>query len=191
MESKCTMQPSRIFHGSFPKAPIRLTGGRVFVDVVLVNWDELYQDIVLNHSRTPRNFGEPPGATVHVHGDNPMCGDEVSVHLGIGAADTVDTIGFTGNGCSICMASASMMTQRVKGRVRNEAAEMADEFQKMLTAPDEIVPDERLGDARVLQTVRKFPQRVKCATLAWHALRQALDAAESGEGGRQFSIEES
>lgn len=158
--------------------------------------EELYQDIVLDHSRNPRNFGEPVGATVHVHGDNPMCGDEVSVHLGLDADGTLSPIGFTGNGCSICMASASLMTQKVKGKTVAESEGMVENFQKMLTSTEEIEGDRALGDARILKTVRQFPQRVKCATLAWHALHEALEAAtaKTGEPGagrdRQFSLDE-
>ncbi len=136
--------------------------------------EELYQDVILDHSRRPRNFGEMPDADFHIHGDNPMCGDEVTLHVKFSAADLVEKVGFTGNGCSICMSSASMLTQKIKRRPRAEAAELSRAFQDLLTAPSEPEPDKRLGDLTLLRGVRKFPQRVKCATLAWHALDQAL-----------------
>lgn len=154
-----------------------------------MNFEELYQDIVLDHSRRPRNFGELPDAQVHVRGDNPMCGDEVTIHLHVGEGEVIDGLKFTGNGCSICMASASMMTQRLRNRTRAEAVAMADSFHGMLTDEKPVEPDERLGDLRVLGTVRKFPQRVKCATLPWHALKEAIAASAAGEKDRQISIE--
>ena len=139
-----------------------------------VEFEELYQDVILDHSRRPRNFGELPEATVHVHGDNPMCGDEINVHLKFGADDIVEGITFTGNGCSICMASASLMTTKVKKKSRAEAEAMMHTFQEMLTAEEEKPPTIKLGDLELLKGVRKFPLRVKCATLAWHALEEAL-----------------
>lgn len=143
--------------------------------------EELYQDVILDHSRRPRNFGEMPDADYHIHGDNPMCGDEVTLHVKFGAGDTVEAVRFTGNGCSICMASASMMTQKIKSRTRAESAEISRAFQDLLTAPQDAEPDKRLGDLALLRGVRKFPQRVKCATLAWHALEQALAKPASKE----------
>jgi len=143
-------------------------------DSLAVEFEELYQDVILDHSRRPRNFGELPDASVHVHGDNPMCGDEISVHLKFGADDSVEGITFTGNGCSICMASASLMTMKVKKKSRAEAEAMMHTFQEMLTAEEEKPPAMKLGDLELLKGVRKFPLRVKCATLAWHALEEAL-----------------
>lgn len=139
-----------------------------------MEFEELYQDIILDHSRRPRNFGELPEATVHVHGDNPMCGDEISVHLKFGPDDKVEGISFTGNGCSICMASASLMTLKVKKKTRAEAEELMHNFQDLLTSEEERAPSAKLGDLGLFIGVRKFPLRVKCATLAWHALEEAL-----------------
>ena len=136
--------------------------------------DELYQDVILDHSRRPRNYGELPGADRHARGDNPLCGDEVILHVKFGAGDTIEAISFTGHGCSICMASASMLTNKVKKRSRDESAELVRHFQQMLTSETEIEPDKRLGDLRLLKGVRNFPLRVKCATLPWHALVEAL-----------------
>ncbi|MBV9126746.1 MAG: SUF system NifU family Fe-S cluster assembly protein [Verrucomicrobia bacterium] len=152
------------------------------------DFEELYQSIILDHSRKPRNFGELPEASVTASGDNPSCGDAITLQLRFDPADAqkLAEVKFHGDGCSICMASASMMTTKIKGRTRNEAEALRGSFQSMLTlnhgSADEAAPPppKELGDLRLLQGVRKFPQRIKCATLAWHALHQALseDAAK-------------
>lgn len=144
-----------------------------------MNFEELYQDVILDHSRRPRNFGELPKADVHANGSNPMCGDEITVHLKFGSDEKVDAISFTGAGCSICMASASMMTLKVKNKSREESKELSEVFTHMLTDEQEPAPDKRLGDLSLLMGVRKFPLRVKCATLAWHALLDALTDAKN------------
>ena len=146
------------------------------------DFEELYQAVILDHSRKPRNFGALPDATVTVSGDNPTCGDEIALSLKIDpAADKLEGVGFTGSGCSICMASTSLMTIKIKGKTRGEAAALLQDFQGMITGqtPESATP-KTLGDLRLLSGVRKFPQRVKCATLGWHALRGCL--AESGAG---------
>ena len=146
------------------------------------DFEELYQAVILDHSRKPRNFGALPDATVTVSGDNPTCGDEIALSLKIDpAADKLEGVGFTGSGCSICMASTSLMTIKLKGKTRGEAAALLEDFQGMITGktPEAETP-KTLGDLRLLSGVRKFPQRVKCATLGWHALRGCL--VESGEG---------
>ena len=151
------------------------------------DFEELYQAIILDHSRKPRNFGELPDATVTASGDNPSCGDAITLQLKLDPSeDKLADVKFHGDGCSICMASASMMTTKIKGRSRAEANALREDFQKMLTlgndadAASSEPPPKALGDLRLLQGVRKFPQRLKCATLAWHALKQALndDAAK-------------
>ena len=150
------------------------------------DFEELYQTVILDHSRKPRNFGPLPGATVTVSGDNPSCGDEIALSLKLDASgDRLEGVGFTGSGCSICMASASMMTQKIKGRTRAEATSLLHDFQAMITGrtPEGEIP-KALGDLRLLSGVRKFPQRVKCATLGWHALRQAL----AERGAQTFSV---
>ena len=146
------------------------------------DFEELYQAVILDHSRKPRNFGALPDATVTVSGDNPTCGDEIALSLKIDpAADKLEAVSFTGSGCSICMASTSLMTTKLKGKTRGEAATLLEDFQGMITGktPETQTP-KTLGDLRLLSGVRKFPQRVKCATLGWHALRGCL--AESGAG---------
>lgn len=153
-----------------------------------MDFEDLYQEVILDHSRRPRNFGEMADADYHVSGENPMCGDEITLHVKFDAADNVEAISFTGNGCSICMASASMLTQKLKKKSRAESQELLDSFTGMLTAEQEPPPDKRLGDLQLLNGVRKFPLRVKCATLAWHALEQALQKPAAKE--TRFSDED-
>lgn len=152
-----------------------------------MEFEELYQDIILDHSRKPRNFGQLPDANYHAHGDNPLCGDEVTVHVKLGSQDEIEGIAFTGNGCSICMASASLMTGKVKHKSRAESELMIRNFHQMLTGEPQTPPDKQLGDLRALEGVRKFPLRVKCATLPWHALEEALRKPVSHEA--HFSVD--
>jgi len=141
-----------------------------------MNFEELYQELILDHSKRPRNFGPLPDASVTVRGDNPSCGDEVELAVKL-TPETIEALKFTGHGCAICMASASLMTIKVKGKTRAEAAEMAGAFRQMLITPEETELPESFGDLQVFSAVRRFPQRVKCATLAWRALEQALSTA--------------
>ena len=135
--------------------------------------EELYQEVILDHSRRPRNFGELADATMRVHGDNPSCGDEIDLGVKFGADGSVEEIKFNGHGCAISQASASMMTMKLKGKSRAIAQEMLDAFHGLVTGDnDDAYP--LLGDLRLLRGVRKFPQRVKCAMLAWRALEEAL-----------------
>ncbi len=140
-----------------------------------MDFEELYREVILEHARRPRNMGELPDADRHVHGDNPLCGDEVTVHVKFGEKDDIAEIAFTGNACSICMASASLMTQMVKRRSLVEAGDLWQRFHDMLTAQPEPPLDESMGNLLALQGVRKFPMRVKCATLPWQALKEAID----------------
>lgn len=134
--------------------------------------EELYQQVILDHSRRPRNKGEIPGA-VRVHGDNPSCGDEIDLSVQFSPDGTVEDVKFLGQGCAISQASASMMTLKLKGRPRAEAESMLAAFHDLVTA-DVADPPRMLGDLRLMAGVRKFPQRVKCAMLAWRAFEQAL-----------------
>ena len=133
---------------------------------------ELYQTTILDHNKSPRNFRVPDGATSHADGHNPLCGDKISVHVAVGN-HTVRDIGFQGSGCAISTASASLMTQAVKGKPVAEALKLFDEFHALLTSGGE--PSAALGKLAVFAGVREYPMRVKCATLAWHTLRNALE----------------
>jgi nitrogen fixation NifU-like protein len=135
--------------------------------------EELYQEVILDHSRRPRNFGVLEKPDVLVHGDNPACGDEIHLGVQFGSEGKLDAIKFSGQGCAISQASASMMTAKLKGKSREEAAAMAHIFKNLVTG-EAADPSKTLGDLQLLQGVRKFPQRVKCAMLAWRALEQAL-----------------
>ena len=138
--------------------------------------EELYQQVILDHSKRPRNYGELADA-VHVHGDNPSCGDEIQLHVKFGPDRKVEDLKFTGMGCAISQASASLMTLKLKGKGKDEAMRLLRTFQQLVTTDAE--PDTKgLGDIILLKGVRKFPQRVKCAMLAWRAFEQAL--AEGG-----------
>jgi len=135
--------------------------------------EDLYQEVILDHSRRPRNFGELADPAVVVHGDNPACGDEIHLGVKFGEGGILQEIKFTGHGCAISQASASLMTMKLKGRNRAEVMEMFRAFHDLVT--DETAePIQSLGDLRLMQGVRKFPQRVKCAMLAWRAVEQAL-----------------
>jgi nitrogen fixation NifU-like protein len=135
--------------------------------------EELYQEVILDHSRRPRNFGELPDASVRVNGDNPSCGDEIHLAVKFGADGGLENIKFTGHGCAISQASASLMTMKLKGKSRDAALSLLRAFQALVTGDDTEAPPE-LGDLRLLRGVRKFPQRVKCAMLSARAAEQAL-----------------
>lgn len=139
--------------------------------------EDLYQQVILDHSRRPRNMGEITDGAVHVHGDNPSCGDEIHLHVKFAADGAVEDLKFTGQGCAISQASASLMTMKVKGKSRLDAQTMLHAFHDLVTT-EVNDPPKLLGDLRLLQGVRKFPQRVKCAMLAWRALEQAIEAGD-------------
>jgi nitrogen fixation protein NifU and related proteins len=155
---------------------------------------DLYQEVILDHSRKPRNFRELPNAR-HAEGHNPLCGDRATVYVQVDG-DRVRDVSFKGSGCSISTASASMMTESVKGKSREEVDGLFRRFHDLVTAP----PDKagqaapELGKLAVFAGVCEFPVRVKCASLPWHTLKAALDGAEtavstelsessSGDGG--------
>ena len=135
--------------------------------------EELYQEVILDHSRRPRNFGELPDASVKVHGDNPSCGDEIHLAIKFDGNGGLDEIKFTGHGCAISQASASLMTMKLKGKKRAEVEQMLEAFRDLVTTGENDAP-KNLGDLQVMRGVRKFPQRVKCAMLPWRAVEQAL-----------------
>ncbi len=136
---------------------------------------ELYQETILDHSKRPRNFRELPGASAKAVGHNPLCGDRVTVYLRLDGGRIAD-VAFVGQGCAISKASASLMTDAVKGKSTVEAHALFQRFHKMVTArPDDPV-DGSLGKLAVLSGVCEFPVRVKCASLPWHTLEAALEA---------------
>jgi nitrogen fixation NifU-like protein len=135
---------------------------------------ELYQEVILDHSRRPRNRGELGEGAVHVHGDNPSCGDELDLWVRFSADDRIEDIKFSGQGCAISQASASMMTSRIKGRSIDEASQVAGDVQAMLTGAAASEAPGDLGELQLLEGVRHFPQRVKCAALGWRAMEEAL-----------------
>ena len=132
---------------------------------------DLYQEVILEHSKAPRNYRELPNANHKAEGFNPLCGDHFTVYLDV-QGDAIRDISFQGSGCAISKASASMMTQSLKGKTRNEALKLLDTFQKLLTTDTAVTRD--LGKLVVFCGVRDYPARVKCATLAWHTLKSAL-----------------
>ncbi len=138
---------------------------------------ELYQQVILDHNRSPRNFRELPAATRRVEGYNPLCGDHYTVFVALDG-DQIRDVSFTGNGCAISKASASVMTSSVKGKRTDEAQRMFDIFHKLVTGEDAGLSEAELGRLAAFSGVSEFPARVKCATLAWHTLKSALDGQE-------------
>ena len=134
--------------------------------------NDLYRDVILDHNRRPRNFGGLEAADASVEGFNPMCGDRLTVRLRL-ENDKISDIRFEGEGCAISTASASMMTEAVKGRTREEALRLFDRVHELLTH-DAAAPAEELGKLAALSGVRAYPARVKCASLCWHTLAAAL-----------------
>ena len=136
---------------------------------------DLYQEVVIDHSKKPRNFRKPEGANRSAEGMNPLCGDEITVYLKL-AGDVIEDIGFQGAGCAISKASASLMTAALKNKTKAEAEALFQPVHAMVSeGPKSKVDPEELGKLAVLSGVWEFPARVKCATLAWHTLRSALE----------------
>ncbi|MSQ26012.1 MAG: SUF system NifU family Fe-S cluster assembly protein [Dehalococcoidia bacterium] len=136
---------------------------------------ELYQEMVLDHNSRPRNFKKLEGATHQSEGYNPLCGDRITLYLKM-RGDLIEDLGFQGTGCAISRASASMMTQSIKGKTIEQAEEIFGAFHKMVTRDvGEPYDSDDLGDLEVLSGVAEFPARVKCASLSWHTLNAALE----------------
>lgn len=144
---------------------------------------DLYQEVILDHNRSPRNFGRLDGADLSADGHNPLCGDRLSVTVKLNG-DRVSDVRFEGAGCAISKASASLMTEGVKGRTLDELPRLFDRFHRLVTDRTAPVDDAELGKLAVFAGVRDYPARVKCAVLAWHTLRAALD-----EGSEVVSTE--
>jgi nitrogen fixation NifU-like protein len=137
---------------------------------------DLYQEVILDHNRRPRNYGALAGADRQAHGHNPLCGDRLTVYLRV-EDDVIREVQFEGSGCAISKASASLMTDAIKGRSAQEALALFDRMQAMLTTPiDRAIDEPSFGKLAALAGVREFPMRVKCATLSWHTLKAALAA---------------
>jgi nitrogen fixation NifU-like protein len=140
---------------------------------------ELYQQVILDHNKNPRNFRELPHASHKVEGYNPLCGDHYTIYLDLDG-ETIRDVGFTGSGCAISKASASVMSTSVKGKSREEADRMFEVFRRLVTGENAGLDAADLGRLAAFSGVSEFPARVKCATLAWHTLHSAL----AGEGER-------
>lgn len=140
--------------------------------------NDLYQETILEHNKNPRNFREIEGADSEADGRNPLCGDALRVYLKMDG-DVVSDVAFKGSGCAISKASASMMTQAVRGKTKAEAEELFNEFHSMVTGGLDIETDENhLGKLRIFAGVLEFPARVKCASLSWHTMNAALHGEE-------------
>jgi nitrogen fixation NifU-like protein len=138
---------------------------------------DLYRDVILDHNRHPRNFGRIQSPDAHAEGHNPLCGDRLTLSLRM-AGNLVEDVRFEGKGCAISTASASLMTEAIKGKDRAAIGQLFDKIHTLLTQQDAIAGSE-LGKLAALSGVREFPARVKCASLCWHTLNAALDRAGS------------
>ena len=145
--------------------------------------NELYQEVILDHSKRPRHFSEMPGASHQADGHNPLCGDRITVYLKV-EGDVIEDVSFQGAGCSISTASASMMTDALRGKTVDEAKDLFDRFHRLVTsdpshAAENAPAGSELGKLAVFSGVCEFPMRVKCASLSWHTMKAALE----GEAG--------
>ncbi len=145
----------------------------------MATMDQLYQSVIIEHDRSPRNFRKLDAPTHHVEARNPLCGDEVNLELVVDAEGRITDVGFQGRGCAVSKASASMLTTAIKGKSVAEARELADQFQALLTGKG--ADEASLGKLKVFAGLAAYPMRVKCATMAWHALK---DATGEGRGAR-------
>jgi nitrogen fixation NifU-like protein len=151
--------------------------------------NDLYQQVIIDHSKRPRNFRVMANPTREAQGQNPLCGDNFTVYMQM-ENDVVRDVSFQGSGCAISMASASMMTEALKGKSKADAEKMFDQFHSMITKG--AAADENLGKLGVLVGVNKFPARVKCAILSWHAVHAAIEGGQQvvsteGQEGQKIS----
>ncbi|CAG0939357.1 Zinc-dependent sulfurtransferase SufU [Gallionellaceae bacterium] len=142
------------------------------------DYKALYQEVILDHNKKPRNYGTLEHPTHHADGRNPLCGDHIEVALNL-EGENIGAIAFQGESCAICKASASMMTTAVKGKTRADAEEITQEFLAMATGKRDLGSLSHIGRLSVFAGVRDLPTRVKCAILPWHTLHAALNAVES------------
>lgn len=134
---------------------------------------DLYQEVIVDHNRSPRNFGKLPGANKTLEGFNPLCGDKLTLYLKTDGVD-IEDISFDGSGCAISVASASLMTEAMKGKTLEEAEKLFNVFHNLITT-DEEVDIEKLGKLAALAGVKAYPARVKCASLCWHTLHSVIE----------------
>ena len=148
-----------------------------------MNLKELYQEIIFDHGKNPRNLRKTDNFNKDAKGHNPLCGDKVHVYLKLNENKKVEDISFEGEGCAISMASASIMTDLVKGKEENEVKEIVSDFLKMIKEKDEIktnlLKDDEKTKLMCLSGVKQYPMRVKCATLSWHTLTSAIDRSQN------------
>jgi nitrogen fixation NifU-like protein len=142
----------------------------------MANLEALYQEVILDHNRKPRNFREIENADRRIEGRNPLCGDQVTLWVKLDG-DRVADVSFKGTGCAISKSSASLMTSTVKGKTVAETRELFDRFHDMITGKMTDADREKMGSLAALGGVSKFPLRVKCASLSWHALKSAIDGS--------------
>jgi nitrogen fixation NifU-like protein len=141
---------------------------------------DLYQEVIFEHNKNPRNYGVLADYNRHAVGHNPLCGDQLTVYLIVDENNTVEDVKFEGSGCAISMASASLMTQTLKGKTKEEAEQIFQAFHDVCMKEREVEDAPELGKLAVLTGVRDFPSRVKCATLAWHTVNAAMEHDEEG-----------
>ena len=138
---------------------------------------DLYQEVIVDHNRSPRNFGKLENPDRTLEGFNPLCGDRLTLYLNMND-NTIDEISFDGSGCAISVASASLMTDAMKGKTAEEAEDIFNSFHQLVTSDGDDIDSEKLGKLAALAGVREYPTRVKCATLCWHTLHSALEGNE-------------
>lgn len=141
----------------------------------MADYKAIYQEVILDHNKKPRNYGTLEHPSHHAEGHNPLCGDHLSVALQL-QGETIDQIAFRGESCAICKASASMMTAAVKGKTREQAQALTQEFLAMATGKLDLIQPNQIGRLAVFAGVRDLPTRVKCAILPWHTLQAAFNS---------------
>jgi len=155
-----------------------------------MNLKELYQEIILEHGKNPRNLGKTKNFNKDAKGNNPLCGDNVHVYLKLNDQRKIEDISFEGSGCAISMASASIMTDLIKGKSDNEAKEIIEDFLGMIKENPElknkILKEDDKTKLMCLSGVKQYPMRVKCATIAWHALASAMDYKKDEDNSEKF-----
>lgn len=138
---------------------------------------DLYQEVIVDHNRSPRNFGQIEDADRTVEGYNPLCGDKLNLYVKFDG-NRIDDVRFDGSGCAISIASASLMTEALKGKTREEAEQIFNDFHELLTAKETPANLDKLEKLAALAGVREYPTRIKCATLCWHTLHSALEGSD-------------